>query len=266
MRRVLQKLPNSLAESGMRRIFIGCVVLLAWCGADVQTAMAGGQGYPGGGGQGYPGGGGGGMPGRPGQGGMGGPPGEEMPPSVSTEKPDATAKKAYTAGVKSLKKAREFEEIAAKATNPDKKAAALDKVSDAYGKALDQFTEALSNKGDMVDAWNGAGFVHLRLGAYSESIDDYNHALHLNSDLLEAVEHRAEAYMAVDRLDEAKAAYMDLFNHDRPLADQLMTAMQAWLDSHRTAANGMRSADIDSFGKWLQERDGIAKQTAATTP
>jgi hypothetical protein len=25
----------------------------------------------------------------------------------------------------------------------------------------------------------------------------------------------------------------------------------------------MRAADIDSFGKWLQERDGIAKQTAS---
>jgi hypothetical protein len=25
----------------------------------------------------------------------------------------------------------------------------------------------------------------------------------------------------------------------------------------------MRAADIDSFDKWLQERDGIAKQTAS---
>jgi tetratricopeptide (TPR) repeat protein len=241
----------------MRRTLICCLVLLGWLGADVQTALAGGQGYPGGGG---------GMPGgRPGQGGID-PGGGDMPTSKSTEKPDAAAKKAYTAGVKSLNKAREFEDVAAKATNPDKKAGALDKVSDAYGRALDQFTEALSNKGDMVEAWNGAGFVHLRLGAYSESIDDYNHALRIKSDLLEAVEHRAEAYMAVDRLDEAKAAYMDLFNHDRPLADQLMATMQAWLDSHRVTANGMRPGDVDSFGKWLQERDGIAKQTAATTP
>jgi tetratricopeptide (TPR) repeat protein len=249
----------------MRRILICCLVMLAWLGADVQTALAGGQGYPGGGGQGYPGGPGGMNGGRPGQTSIV-PGGDDTPTAPVTEKPDAAANKAYKAAVKSLNKAREFEDVAAKATNPDKKAAALDKVSDAYGKALDQFTEALSNKGDMVDAWNGAGYVHLRLGAYSESIDDYNHALAIKSDLLDAVEHRAEAYMAVDRLDEAKAAYMDLFNHDRPRADQLMAAMQAWLDSHRVAANGMRPADIDSFGKWLAERDGIAKQTAATTP
>jgi tetratricopeptide (TPR) repeat protein len=186
-----------------------------------------------------------------------------MPSAPSSEKPDAAAKKAFNAGVKSLNRARELEEAVAKATNPDKKAAAIDKLGDAYNKALDQFTEALSNKGDMVEAWNYAGYVHLRLGAYRESIDDYNPTLALKPELLEAVEHRGEAYVAVDRLDEAKAAYMDLFNHARPLADQLMVSMQKWLEAHRADAGRMRAADIESFGKWLQERDGIAKQTAS---
>jgi tetratricopeptide (TPR) repeat protein len=234
----------------MRRIFFGCLMLLAWLGADVRT-QAVGQAYPGGGGQvGV---------GRPGM----GQPSEELSSTPAAEKPDAAAKKAFNAGVKSLTKAHDFEEAAAKATNPDKKAGALEKAGDAYSRALDQFTEALSNKGDMVDAWNDAGYVHLRLGAFSESIDDYNHALTLKPDLLDAVEHRGEAYMAVDRLDEAKAAYMNLFNHARPLADQLMASMQKWLASHRAAARGIRPADIDSFDKWLQERDGIAKQTAS---
>ena len=239
----------------MRGILFGCVLLLAGLGGAGQIAQA--QGYPGGGGQ-MPGGRGG--MGQPG-GGMG--PGEEMPSTTSTEKPDAAAKKAYNAGVKSLNKAREFEEAAAKATNPDKKAAALEKQGDAYGKALDQFTEALSNKGDMVDAWNNVGYIHLRLGAYGEAIDDYNHTLALTPDLLEATLHRAEAYVAVDRLDEAQAAYMNLYNHARPLADQLMVSMQKWLESHRAAANGMRPAAIEAFGKWVQEREGIAKQTVS---
>jgi tetratricopeptide (TPR) repeat protein len=240
----------------MRLIFISCLVTLAWLGADVRTAQ--GQAYPGGAGQA-----GGGRPGMS-QPGPGQP--SDATPSPQTEKPDAAAKKAFNAGVKSLGKAHDFEEAAAKATNPDKRAGALEKAGDAYNRALDQFTEALSNKGDMVEAWNDAGFVHLRLGAFSESIDDYNHALALKSDLLEAVEHRGEAYMAVDRLDEAKAAYMNLFNHARPLADQLMASMQKWLASHRAAPGAMRAADIDSFDKWLQERDGIAKQTASIPP
>lgn len=243
----------------MRRIFIFCLVSLAWSNACVQTAGAGGQGYPNG--QGYPGGGmgGGGMGGGHGGGGL---PDMGTSGTQSTEKPDKAAKKAYEAGLKTLKKAHEYEEEAAKQTNPDKKAGLVDKIGDAYGKALDQFTEALTNKGDMFEAWDGAGYVHLRLGAFNESIDDYNHTLALKPDLLEAVEHRAEALMAVDRLDDAKASYMDLFNHARPLADQLMASMQQWVENRHAASNGMRPADIDAFGKWLQEREGIAKQTA----
>jgi tetratricopeptide (TPR) repeat protein len=246
MIQVLHKSESRLAGDGIRRFCISCLALLGSLGAGVQPAAA--QGYPGGGQ----------MPGA--RGGH-----EEMPSAPAADKPDAAAKKAFTAGVKSLNRARELEEAAAKATNPDKKAVAMDKVGDAYNKALDQFTEALSNKGDMVEAWNYAGYVHLRLGAYRESIDDYNHTLALKPDLLDAIEHRGEAYVAVDRLDEAKAAYMDLFNHARPLADELMVSMQKWLEVHRAAAGGIRAADIDSFGKWIQERDGIAKQTASAS-
>jgi tetratricopeptide (TPR) repeat protein len=212
-----------------------------------------------------PGGGaGGGMPGRSGPTMGGAPPSsDDMSTQAPTEKPDAAAKKAYKAAMKYLNKARENEAIAAAATNPDKRANALEKVGDAYNSALDQFTEALSHKGDMVEAWDNVGYVHLRLGAYGESIDDYNHALALKPDLLDAVEHRGEAYLAVDRLDDAKMAYMDLYNHDQALAERLMQSMQKWLAAHQADARGMRAADISAFEKWLLERDSIAKQTAS---
>ena len=144
----------------MPRIIFGCLILLAGLGAAVQDTQAGGQGYPGGGG---------GRPGMGGTQGVGSPPGGEVLQSApSVDKPDAAATKAYKSAVKSLNKAHEYEEAMAKATNPDKKADELDKTGDAYGKALDYFTVAIMNKGDMVEAWNGAGYVHLRLGAYNE--------------------------------------------------------------------------------------------------
>ena len=55
---------------------------------------------------------------------------------------------------------------------------------------------------------------------------------------------------------------MDLYNHDPALAAH-MTAMQKWLSEHQTDAKGMRPSDIAAFGKWLSERDGIAKQAAS---
>jgi tetratricopeptide (TPR) repeat protein len=238
-------------ERDMRRILFCCLALVV---ADLKIAPAGAQGYPGGVG---------GMWQTTGSGGR--TQQQEQIPSAPTEvKPDKAAAKAYAAGTKSMVKAHELEDVVAKATDPDKKAKAVSKLEDTYGRALDQFTEVLRNKNDMYDAWNQIGYVHLRFGAYRESIDDYNHALALKPDLLEAIQHRGEAYLGIDHLDEAKAAYMDLFFHARPLADQLMVGMQVWLRNHRAAANGMRATDIDAFDKWVQERDGIAKTTAST--
>ena len=144
----------------------------------------------------------------------------------------------------------------------------MEKVGDAYNRALDQFTEALSNKGDMVDAWDNVGYVHLRLGAYAEAVDDYNHVLALKPELLEAIEHRGEAYLAIDRLDDAKIAYMDLFNHAPTLADQLMLAMQKWLDraSRRRSRHARRRRrcvrQMADGARRYREANGVAAALA----
>jgi tetratricopeptide (TPR) repeat protein len=240
-------------------VWKGLVLASAWAlaGGAVAQMMPGGPGGMSGVGPG----------GRAGGGAptMGGP--DESSSSSSTPKPDVAAQKAYKQAMKYLDKARQYEAAAAAAAgNPDKRAKEMEKVGDAYSRALDEFTEALSNKGDMVEAWDNVGLVHLRLGAYRESIDDYNHALALKPDLMDAIEHRAEAHLAVDRIDEVRSAYMELYNHAPDLAAQLMTAMRQWLSDHEADARGMRPADVAAFGKWLSERDGIAKQAASLPP
>jgi tetratricopeptide (TPR) repeat protein len=236
----------------MRRLLFNCLALIATSAAiDANVALAGGQMMPGGQGQ---------QPGRPPS--SAGQPEEEVSTS-SNEKPDVAAKKAFTAAMKALNKAKELQAMADAAPNADKRAKALEKMGDDYNKALDLFTEALSNKGDMVEAWDNVGYVHLRLGAYAEAVDDYNHVLALKADLLEAVAHRAEANLALDRLEDVKVAYMELFTHAPTLADQLMLAMHKWLGEHRDDTRGMRPADVAAFDKWLQARDTVAQQSAA---
>jgi tetratricopeptide (TPR) repeat protein len=231
------------------------VAAVALCGLQVRIADA--QGMPGGmGGGGMGGGGRGQMP--PGAGGM---PAE--PPSVTEDKPEVAVRKALKAATKALDKAKALEADAAATNDPDKKAKEMDRVSDQYSIALDAFTDALSHKSDLVEAWDQVGYVHLRLGAYREAIDDYDHTLALKPELMEAIEHRAEAYLAVDHLDEVKIAYMDLYNHTPDLAAQLMAAMQKWLAARQADPSGSRSADAAAFAKWVSDRDGIAKQTAS---
>ena len=188
---------------------------------------------------------------------------DEPPSTSSSEKPDVAVKKALKAATKALDKAKALEADAAATSNPDKKAKDMERVSDQYNVALDAFTEALSNKSDIVEAWDQVGYIHLRLGAYREAIDDYNHTLTLKPELMEAIEHRAEAYLAVDHLDEVKIAYMDLYSHTPDLAAQLMAAMQKWLAARQADPAASRNAEAEAFAKWVSERDGIAKQTAS---
>ncbi len=150
------------------------------------------------------------------------PQGRIFHPPRSEVKPEKAAAKAYNAAMKIHGTRRMNSKMSLpKRPTPTRKPSAQTKLDDTYGRALEQFTEVLRNKNDMYEAWNQVGFIHLRFGAFRESIDDYNHALALKPDLQEAIEHRGEAYMGADRLDEAKAAYMDLFFHARPLGGSI---------------------------------------------
>jgi tetratricopeptide (TPR) repeat protein len=235
---------------GVARVAATAILALVCCAA-ADAQMGGGMG----------GGGMGGMGGGMG-GGRGGPPPvpEDSSAAPHEEKPDIAARKAYTAGKKALDKAKAYSEAALQAPNPDKKARLEEKASDQYDRALDQFTEALSNRGDLVEAWNGAGYVHLHIGAYGEALDDYNHNLQLRPDDRDAEFNRAEACLNLGRLDDVRLAYLDLFNHARERADQLMRDMQHWLDSRRGDPQGFRPAELDAFQRWI---DGQLKAQAA---
>ena len=49
----------------------------------------------------------------------------------------------------------------------------------------------------------------------------------------EAIEYRGHAYLGLNRLSEAKEAYLALFGGNRKLAAQLLAAMQEWVGEHR---------------------------------
>jgi tetratricopeptide (TPR) repeat protein len=177
--------------------------------------------------------------------------------------PEEKAKQSYNAGIKSIKKAKDYDADAIKASTPEKKAKAMEKANKAYNNALEQFTDAVTNKADMVEAWNYIGYADRHLGAYAESLEAYDRALSLNPKYFDAVEYRAEAYLGLNRIDDAKTAYMDLYRDSRPLSDQLLGAMQQWLTDRRQDAKGLAPAQIEAFEQWLSERTTIAKQTAS---
>jgi len=174
-----------------------------------------------------------------------------------------TAKTAYDAGVRSIKKAQQYDQDAAKASTPDKAAKAHDKAQKAYHDALSSFIDTVGADPKMYEAWNYLGFSQRHLGNYEDALGAYAKALEINPNYPDAIEYRGEAYLGLNQIEEAKGAYMTLFRASRPLADELLVAMRHWTDMRRQDAQGLSSADIEAFAKWMEERAGIASQTAS---
>ena len=178
--------------------------------------------------------------------------------------PEEQAKAAYNQGVRAVKAADKLAKAADEATDEKKKTKALDKAKRQYDNARGYFASALQRKVDMYEAWNYVGYTSRKLGDYDKALQAYDEALRLNPSYGEAIEYRGEAYLGLNRIDDAKNAYMQLFQSSRPLADQLMAAMQKWVTDRRAAGNA--APEVDALAQWIDERSNIARQTASLAP
>jgi tetratricopeptide (TPR) repeat protein len=197
--------------------------------------------------------GGGEMPSRP----MGA---SSPPPS-----PEEQARSAYNAGVKVVEKADELAADAAQQPDAKRQAKVLDKAKGGYASALKKFSRATELNPSMHEAWNYVGYSHRKLGNYEAALAAYDRALSLKPGYPEAIEYRGHAYLGLNRLGEAKDAYLALFSSNRRLAAQLLAGMQAWVGEHRGNAAGVDGASLEAFASWVSERSAIAGQTAGLT-
>jgi len=117
----------------------------------------------------------------------------------------------------------------------------------------------------MYEAWNYVGYTNRKLGNYPEALIAYDRALNLKPGYAEAIEYRGHAYLGLNRLDDAKQAYLTLFAGNRKLAAQLLAAMQTWVGEHRGNPGPVDGASLDAFASWVSERSAIASQTAGLT-
>jgi tetratricopeptide (TPR) repeat protein len=173
------------------------------------------------------------------------------------------AKSAYNAGVRNIKKAQDYDAESAKASTPEKAAKAHDKAQKAYHDSVGSFIDAVGADPKMYEAWNYLGFANRHLGNYEDALSSYAKALEINPNYPNAIEYRGEAYLGLNQIEDAKGAYMALFSVSRPLADELMAAMHHWADARRQDSQGLSSADVEAFTKWMDERASVAAQTAS---
>jgi tetratricopeptide (TPR) repeat protein len=188
----------------------------------------------------------------------------DLPQTPSHKRtPEDEAKMAYNSGVKQIEKAQELEQDATSAADESKRERALKKAQGAYEKASRSFETAVSKAPELYEGWNYLGFSRRHLGRYDAALEAYDRALQLKPGFADALEYRGEAYLGLNRLDDARKAYMDLYASSRKHADQLLASMQKYVEARRKEPNGLAAQQLDEFARWVDERAGIAQQTAS---
>jgi len=127
-----------------------------------------------------------------------------------------------------------------------------------YEAALKDFQAAAKLAPDNYRAHNNVGYSYRKLGNYERALESYDRALKLAPTFSGAIEYRAEAYLGLNRLEDAKQAYMQLFVSDRTTSDVLMKAMKAWVEGHRAQPGGVDPDTLRGFAAWVSERDALA--------
>ena len=185
-------------------------------------------------------------------------------PSAAAElkTPEEAGKDAYNLGLKHRDKAWALEDKAKAAKSDTEKGKLLDKAAKQYKKSIPLFKTATERIPTFHQAFSSLGYALRKTGEHEQALAAYDKSLALAPQYGEAIEYRAEAYLGLNRLDEAKEAYMQLFSANRDLADQLMEAMHAWLELREVEPDGVSSETIEAFGTWIKERGEIADQTA----
>lgn len=160
---------------------------------------------------------------------------------------------AYNQGLAYRNKAWQLDEKAAKAEG-EKAAKRAARAQKSYHKAIGQFRLAIERVPDFHQALGGLGYALLKTGQYEQALEAYDRALAIGPRYSEAIEERGEAYLGLDRIQEARSAYTQLVEVDRERAAELMTAMKRWVDQRRGDAGGLSEATIESFAVWIEER------------
>ena len=135
---------------------------------------------------------------------------------------------------------------------------------DAYGSARAKLQSLVGRSPQLAEAWNALGYTQRKLGSYDDALASYAKALELKPGYPEALEYRGEAYLRLNRIHDAKQAYLDIFAKNRTIAATLLESMKAWIKTQQSA-HSVDASEVTDLQEWVQERAQIASQTAALT-
>ena len=178
----------------------------------------------------------------------------------------AAAELAYNSGLRTVKRAQAYDGQALKASTPEKAAKSHERAQEAYRESISAFVDAVTAQPTMYKSWYYIGLADRHLGNYDEALSAYAKVLELSPHHPDAMENRGEVFLALNQIEEAQSAYMDLFRESPPLANELMSAMRRWIESRRQDPQGVAPAEMEGVAKWVDEHAAIAAENVSLRP
>ncbi len=182
---------------------------------------------------------------------------------VQPKTPQEQAVEHYNAGLRIRDTAWKLEKKLLQAPDENKRSKIATKIQRKYMFAIKEFTAATQKNPRFHQAYGSLGYALRKTGQYENALAAYDRALSLAPGYPEAIEYRAEAYLGLGRLEDAKKAYMKLFRTNRDSADTLLAAMLVWVDKRSSDPGDLPADAVSEFAGWVEERAGLARQTAS---
>lgn len=181
------------------------------------------------------------------------PPRSAPPPTISEQ----SAIDAYNVGYAAIQRADHSQALAEAEKDPKEKAAAERAARDSYKESLKHFEEAVRLDASMHEAHTYLGYAHRKLGNHSKALAAYKQALNIFPDYPHAIEYQGQAFLGLNRLDEARFNYLRLYALNKGQAAKLLQAMREWVAAHQNSA--IEGVDLSSFSEWVAQRSEVTR-------
>ncbi len=183
-------------------------------------------------------------------------------PQKTIMSPEQKAVEGYNRGLRYRDKAWKLEKKAGDATGREK-AKLESKVDGYFKKAARSFELALESMPDFYEAYGSLGYALRRQGEYAAALESYNRALSINPNYPEAIEYRAEAYLGLNRPQDAQSEYSRLLILSPEHAGELLEAINTWVEDRQANNQGLDPDVLTGVASWAQERQQVARTTVS---
>ncbi|MEM7366009.1 MAG: tetratricopeptide repeat protein [Pseudomonadota bacterium] len=179
-----------------------------------------------------------------------------MPSASAPQKtPREKAIDSYNQGIRYRDKAWSIAEDLNGAT--DKARTRLErKIAKQHKTSAARFQRAISEVPEFPEAHAGLGYALRQAGDLNGSLAAYDEAIRLKPNYPEAIEYRAETYLAMGRIDDMRDAYSRLLTLDKATADKLLDAIKSFIEN---PPENYSPATLKTLATWAEERATLAQ-------